>query len=149
MAHDCTAILSVVAFFFATAPAQALRSMHNSININASENRITVALSGEFDPQAIKETVAELLVHPDYRASMDALYDLRGLKLGAVSSEALQTLSFEIADPSWDGTKFAMVADDDDVFGLARVYTAVAGESGDQQRSVFRSLEAATAWLSS
>ena len=121
--------------------------MENRIEISVGDNRITVALSGEFDPLAVKATVAELLQHPDYRPSMDALYDLRGLTLGAVSTEQLQTLSFEIADPSWDGTKFAMVADDDGVFGLARVYTAVASESGDQLRSVFRSMEAAEAWL--
>ncbi|MEM1434758.1 MAG: hypothetical protein AAGG11_11925 [Pseudomonadota bacterium] len=123
--------------------------MESRIAISVSENRITVALSGEFDPLAVKETVAELLRHPDYRANMDALYDLRGLYLGAISTEQLQTLSFEIFDPSWDGTKFAMVTDDDDVYGLSRVYTAVASESGDQQRAVFRSIEAAVAWLDS
>ena len=121
--------------------------MESRIEISVDDNRITVALSGEFDPPKVKATVSELLRHPDYRANMDALYDLRGLTLGAISTEQLQTLSFEIADPSWDGTRFAMVTDDDDVYGLARVYTAVASESGDQQRSVFRTIEAAVAWL--
>lgn len=123
--------------------------MESRIEISVSQNRITVALSGDFDPVAVKSTVTELLNHPDYQASMDALYDLRGMTLGAITTEQLQTLSFEIADPSWDGTKFAMVTDNDDVFGLARVYTAVASESGDQQRSVFRSIDAAIAWLDS
>lgn len=121
--------------------------MESSFAISIELNRITVRLSGPFEPEQVKTTVAELLADPNYRANMNALYDLRGLDIGAVTSDQLQRLSYEIADPSWDGTRFALVADDDDVYGMARVYTAVAGESGDQQRRVFRDVGAAEGWL--
>ena len=69
------------------------------------------------------------------------------MTMGAVTADQLQRLAFDVFDPGWNGTKFAMVAEDDDVYGMARVYAAVADETGAQQRRAFRTLEAAMAWL--
>ncbi|MEM6708980.1 MAG: hypothetical protein AAF648_09370 [Pseudomonadota bacterium] len=121
--------------------------MEHTITIDPQRNLIVVSLRGEFEFADVKAAVEELMARPDYRASLNALYDLRGVTFGAVSSDALQKLSFEIADPSWDGTRFALVADDDDVFGICRIYCAVASESGEQQRKAFRDFDSAEQWV--
>ena len=121
--------------------------MEHRLELDPGRDLIIVGLSGDFDPEAIRAVVTEMLAHPEYRSNMSALYDLRGLSFGAISADELQRLSFEIADPSWDGTRLAFVADDDDVFGLARVYCTVAGESGDQQRRTFRDYDVAERWV--
>ncbi len=107
-----------------------------------------VTLSGEFDLEAVKALIQALTRHPDYQPTFNALYDLREVTMGPITADQLQRLAFDVFDPGWNGTKFAMVASDDDVYGMARVYAAVADETGQQQRRAFRDYDAALRWLS-
>jgi hypothetical protein len=106
-----------------------------------------VTLSGEFDPVGVQAVVQAVKAHPDYDPNYNALYDLRTATMGSVTADQLQRLAYDVFDPSWTGTKFAMVAHDDDVFGMARVYAAVADGTVDQQRRAFRSYDDALEWL--
>lgn len=113
-----------------------------------SERQLTiVTLSGPFDIAKVKEMVEQFHQDPNYDPTYNALYDIRKLDITGVTSDQLQRLAFEVFDPSWDGTRFAMVAEDDDVFGMARVYAALADETGRVQRRAFRSMAAAEEWV--
>lgn len=118
-----------------------------SIEIDTERKLSIVTLSGEFDLTVVKGLVEALGQHPDYEPTFNALYDLRNVTMGAITADQLQRLAFDVFDPGWNGTKFAMVADEDDVYGMARVYAAVADETGQQQRRAFRSFDAALTWL--
>ncbi len=117
------------------------------IEVDVERKFSVVTLGGPFDLNAVKCLIEELTQHPDYQPSFNALYDLRQVTMGEVTADQLQRLAFDVFDPGWDGTKFAMVAEDDDVYGMARVYAAVADETGRQQRRAFRSYDDAVRWV--
>ncbi|MEM1230350.1 MAG: hypothetical protein AAGI15_07435 [Pseudomonadota bacterium] len=117
------------------------------IEIDHERKLSIVRLSGAFDPIGVQDVVRALQEHPEYDPSYSALYDVRNVTMGEVTADKLQQLAYDVFDPSWTGTKFAMVATDDDVFGMARVYAAVADGTVDQQRRAFRDYDAALAWL--
>lgn len=106
-----------------------------------------VTLTGEFQLDAVKAKVGELQRHEDYEPRYSALYDLREVTMGGITADQLQRLAFDVFDPSWDGTRFAMVSTDDDVYGMTRVYAAVADETVKQQRRAFRDYHAALEWV--
>ena len=118
-----------------------------SIQIDKDRQVTIVTLDGEFSLAAVKALVEELQNYEDYDPRFGALYDLRQVTMGGITADQLQRLAFDIFDPSWDGTRFAMVATDDDVYGMARVYAAVADETGKQQRRAFRDFDAAFDWV--
>lgn len=118
-----------------------------SVQIDHDLKLTIVALHGDFDLEVVKGLVQSLTEHQEYDPTYSALYDLRDVTMGAVTADQLQRLAFDVFDPGWNGTKFAMVAEDDDVYGMARVYAAVADETGQQQRRAFRSMDAAMGWL--
>ncbi len=117
------------------------------IEIDHERRLSIVRLSGPFDPVGVKDVVRALQEHPEYDPTYSALYDVRNVTMDAVTANNLQQLAYDVFDPSWSGTKWAAVATDDDVFGMARVYAAVADGTVDQQRRVFRDYDAALAWL--
>ena len=118
-----------------------------SIQIDKEREVMVIKLSGEFDLTIVKKVVDALQEHEDYNPRYAALYDLRDVTMGGITADQLQRLAFDVFDPSWDGTRFAMVATADDVYGMARVYAAVADETVKQQRRAFRDYDAALEWV--
>lgn len=119
-----------------------------SIQIDHERKVTIVTLTGPFDLVKVKAVVDEAHRREDYNPRFSALYDLRDVTMDGITADQLQRLAFDIFDPSWDGTRFAMVATDDAVFGMARVYAAVADETGRLQRRAFRDYDAALEWVS-
>lgn len=117
------------------------------IEVDTHRKLSTVTLSGAFDPVGVQGVVKALTEHPDYDPDYDVVYDLRNVSMEGVTADQLQRLAYNVFDPAWSGTKFAVVASDDDVYGMVRVYLAVADGTVDQQRRAFRSLDDALEWV--
>ena len=90
-----------------------------------------------------------LVASPDYDAGADDLVDLRGVTHLGVTSEGLRGIMelFAPIDDLGIATRLAIVAPNDAVYGVSRMYEMLRGDGVPEEISVFRDVDEAMRWL--
>jgi hypothetical protein len=122
--------------------------MPSHVNIDETRGLIEIVLTGEVTESEIREILARHLREPQAALPL-GLFDL----LDVTSVEMPTSLIREIAsraarhvDPRLDQGKLAILAADDEVFGLGRMYEILRSDSPVKVR-VFRQRDEAELWL--
>src|SRR5688572_17096342 len=92
---------------------------------------------------------AELLRDPDYDHGADDLVDLRAVERFGVTESGLKNIMtlFAPVDQLGIPTRLAIVAPDDDVYGVSLMYQTLRGADVPVQIEVFRHVRSAEDWL--
>ena len=117
--------------------------------IEPDRNRVTLTYTGTITDRELFESFDRLYRDPAHRIGMDELSDLRLVHNVTVTSVGLHALADQTArnlDHARQTWRVAVVAPQDVVFGLARMYGLFREESPELVR-VFRDLESAERWL--
>lgn len=118
--------------------------MPASYMIDVARRLVTSRIWGEVTDQELREQHASLRADPDFDATYCQLIDVREMSTVRLSSGVLSSLAqrSNFAPES----RRAVIATEDDAFGLARMFSSWAAASGRQVR-VFRDLASAEEWL--
>jgi len=117
--------------------------------IDPARRRVTLVYTGTITDRELCEVFDRLYQDPAHRIGMDELSDLRAVHNVTVTSVGLQALADQTArnlDHAHQSWRVAVVAPQDVVFGLARMYGLFREDSPELVR-VFRDLASAEAWL--
>jgi hypothetical protein len=104
--------------------------------------------TGVVDERTLLDAYERVVATPDYDPDLDDLLDFGDVERVDVAGEGVRRLVayFDRADLPGHHARLAIVAPQDYVFGLARMYEALRGGAPGQIR-VFRDRAAAEAWL--
>jgi hypothetical protein len=110
------------------------------------QNKLVVAtVTGVLTLDEVLATRRQLMSDPDFDPSLSQLADLSAvteLDLTAVELKMLaETSPFSLT------SRRAFVGERPEVYGLARMYSIMRGLRGDQEIHVFRTRDAALAWV--
>lgn len=100
--------------------------------------------SGVLDVGELRALMSHLPTDPHFNATYHSLVDLRDVIAIAMDSAALAPIAMTAVFTP--GSKHALVATADAVYGMARAYASF-GESKGQVTRVFREMRSAEAWL--
>ena len=122
--------------------------MKLTVRFDAAANLRVQTLSGDVTAGDLRAALTELYEKPEIHPDQRSIWDLREANVRGMSAADVQ----QIADPvsgSWAGRgvpRNALVASEDLVFGLSRMYEARLGGGGETR--VFRDMSEALSWLS-
>lgn len=117
--------------------------MASSVTLNEDRGIAVALLEGEPTPELLDSLRDELTRVPGFHPRLPVLVDWTGLDAGSITSELIRARAWK----PWPVTGcVAFVAPSDVLFGLARMYEMTAPAL---RISVFRSRDAAVAWLTS
>lgn len=115
-----------------------------------AEFRLRIAgFSGVVTDDDLMGAYRALVAAPDYDVGADDLVDLRQVTHLGVTAQGLRQLMglFTEIDHLGVATRLAIVAPNDEVYGVSRMYQMLRGDGVPEEISVFRELEAALTWL--
>jgi hypothetical protein len=107
-----------------------------------------VHASGDVDALEILAEGARMFAESDWQAGFSILLDYRRITSFAADSEQIRKIVEQDSNnaPVLEGSRCAVVADKDYVYGLARMWE-ILSESSALQTMVFRDHDQALAWL--
>lgn len=121
--------------------------MPYKIDFFGDADLVTVRLTGKVSLPEIKTMLDEIPGKPWFRKGLKMIVDarkcttdMRGKDIEALAAHAKRL------DADWGETKWAVLAQDDLVYGLARVYMAVTADF-NVDTHVFRTVPEADHWL--
>lgn len=116
--------------------------------VDPSRGLITVSPVGSLTEHAFQDLIRAMLLHPEFRAGMSSLWDLRGCDISGLEADGMRRLRvFQEVDGHRRGhARVAFVAADDVTFGLARMFSVLGGPEHLEIR-VFREASDAVTWL--
>jgi hypothetical protein len=120
-----------------------------SYAIDSDRHRVVVRFTGTVRDQDLFSTYNELYNDPRHQIGMPELTDCRELERAEVTSVGLQDLARMTGaklDPAQKPWRVAIVAPQNVVYGLARMYELLR-EGSPEQVEVFRDYAAAQQWL--
>jgi hypothetical protein len=119
-----------------------------SYRIDPEHSLILTTGSGVLADEHVLAHKKALNADPDYDASMKELSDLRAVTDLSVTTQGVSAMAgYDRDNPDTEGRhRLALVASEDVVFGMARMYQMTTVES-DSRVGVFRTIEEARAWL--
>ena len=120
-----------------------------SFTYNPVARRRIATFSGRIEDADLMGAYAELLRDPDYDHGADDLVDLRAVERFGVTESGLKNIMtlFAPVDQLGIPTRLAIVAPDDDVYGVSLMYQTLRGDDVPEQIEVFRDIGAAEDWL--
>jgi hypothetical protein len=112
--------------------------------IDVERGLICSAATGTLTDEDLREHQSTLRSDPDFRRTLDQVWDFRGVDRVDISNAAVRDLA---RSRSFDaGTKRAIGAPKDVAYGLARMFQ-ILHDDAPEDLQIFRSLEEAEAWL--
>jgi len=127
--------------------------MEHRFDFDEDRPRVVITLSGCLTVDAVRGYQLALYSHPRWHPGIDAVVDMRDVKVGDFSSEEIRTVAgAPWIDPSirHDGRVATVVGPDAALFGLIRMfnsYVAVDDRMDGPTGRVFKSLDDAETWL--
>jgi hypothetical protein len=118
------------------------------VELLEAERLRVVSLEGSLSDPDLYEAFSALWLAPDYDPGLDELVDLTGVTGVGVTAAGLRRLA-DTSEALHRGTpavRVAIVAPDNLLYGLSRMYEGFASASPSEHR-VFRSFGDARAWL--
>ena len=112
--------------------------------VDRERRRAIAAASGVVSAQEFLDQQTAVASDPDFQSDFDAMYDLRQMESFEGASQDVKALA--LSSPFAEGSRRAVVAASNVIFGLARMYQALSEESAAEIQ-VFRKMESAEAWL--
>lgn len=112
--------------------------------IDLERRRVDSKLEGDFRSEDMREHMRALRDDPDFRADFDQLLDLSGVT--DLTLTAADVREHVEESPFGAGSRRAIVASSDAVFGMARMYQILRANEKDEIE-VFRTFEDARQWL--
>jgi hypothetical protein len=114
--------------------------------INKKRRMRTTIASGVITDRMLFEAFEKLTSAPDYDSTLNELVDLRQVESLNVTNEGLALLEKRFGAQTFRSpNRVAIVAADDHIFEMARVYESLSWKS--ELITVTRSLDAALMWL--
>ena len=109
---------------------------------------VEAVLRGAVDDDEALRWLTELASDVEELEQVRGLVDTRGLGPLQVTAEGVRRCVrlAEATEDKWSGSRWAIVADSDVVFGMARMYSILRSD-GSAETEVFRDVEEARAWL--
>ena len=117
--------------------------------IDVERDLIIRKVTGRFLIDDLEAAYAYSFEHPDYKSSMNALWDLLEADIAGVSSEELTEavkLVQSVTEKRGGGYKVAFVVPDEVSYGITRMFKALGNNLGFQMSS-FRNMDDANIWL--
>jgi len=105
---------------------------------------------GAFSPEAGLAWIGITVADPRYEAGMSILYDLTELDPKSLTTTTIRRYVQRIRDhpaPAAEQVRVAFIAPSPVVFGMIRMFEAVASFEVPRDRAVFRTRDEALAWL--
>lgn len=121
-----------------------------TITTNAAERVRYTVISGDVTGAELVEAFGRAAAAPEYDPSVNGLVDMRGVERLDVASSAIWDLAqlLRRAERGVTSRRVAIVAPSDFVFGMARMFEALAATSGAKTTyHIFRDMAEARAWL--
>ena len=117
--------------------------VHPIIDLGA----VVVRFSGRIDYQELQDVLDELPLLPDFRPHLKLIADFRDCATTMTGQEVQKLAAYaRRSDASWGETRWALLAPDDVIFGLSRMYMALT-EDYQVETHVFRSVDETDDWL--
>jgi len=118
--------------------------------LDEARARARIVMSDELDDEEAVSWLLGFLSDPRKWTGVSGLIDTRQLQGFRVSSDGVQRLTRAVAehDPVFAGSRWAIVANQDVIFGMARMYELLRG-GAPYEIAVFRSPEEAERWMES
>jgi len=113
------------------------------------EKIVFSTLSGIITDSLLLESYAALYTSKDWLPGLDEVVDLSHADMTAVSADGMQrlaALTMSHTKSKCESFRTALIAPDDLIFGLSRLYEGVSEESPEQVM-VFRNLSQACDWI--
>jgi hypothetical protein len=119
-----------------------------SYRIDPEHSLILTTASGVLTDEHVLAHKKSLTADPDYDPSMKELTDLRAVTELDVTTQGVSAMAgYDRNNPDTEGRhRLALVASEDVVFGMARMYQMTTVES-DNRVGGFRTMKEARAWL--
>lgn len=119
-----------------------------SHRILPDRNLTIIEAHGEVQVREILADGARMIASPDWRAGMNILCDYRLIEDLDMDTDAIHRIVAEDERNAGalDGCRCAVVAEQDLVFGLARMWEMLS-EGSNFERAVFRDIASAMGWL--
>ena len=121
--------------------------MPHVAKLNDELGVVAIRYRGSLAFDEIAQAFGELVTLPGFRKGMKCVADFRKAhtSLTGVEIRRLAAIAGD-TDHAWGATKWAVIASDDVIFGLSRMYSALTSDH-EVATHVFRTVEAANDWL--
>lgn len=121
--------------------------MAHEIGLNEQLGVVAVRYRGQVTTEEISDVMDEAVHLPGFREGLKAIGDFRDcdLSIGAKDIDRLVAYAKRL-DLTWGDTRWALIADKDYIYGLARIYMAKTDEFHVETR-VFHDNAEADDWL--
>ena len=123
--------------------------MKHIITVDPDHEKFTVTTEGEGSADGIIAFLKDIVGHPQWQPGNDILLDHRNLRLEKIKMDGIEKVSFffkTIGGKLGNG-RLALVMHRDIDFGIARTWEILTADDVDIEIEVFRSIDAAQAWL--
>ncbi len=108
---------------------------------------VVVRFRGDIVLDELERTMDEVPAEPWFRPHLYLIVDFREAHTDMAAQEVKKLADHaQRVDPMWGESKWAVLAKDDVIYGLSRIYMALT-EAYRVKTHVFRSAEAANDWL--
>ena len=116
--------------------------------VDSEQGILFVAVIGELDETELNDHATRMEQDPTIIPELNALVDLREARVLGLQGKAIRNLAVRFREMNLvgDGSKLAITATSDVVYGMARIYGAVRSNSKLEAR-VFREIDEARDWL--
>ncbi len=121
--------------------------MAHEIKFDADMGVVAVHYTGTISSREIIEVKEEILQSPGFHQGLKAICDFRDCDIAIGPEEINELVAFaKRHDLEWGDARWAMIADKDYIYGLARIFIAKTNEMHVETR-VFRDAPEADDWL--
>jgi hypothetical protein len=121
--------------------------MPHVAELNEQLGVVAIRYWGNLGYAEIAGAFQELVVLPGFRAGLKCVVDFRSAHTSLTGGQIRQLVHVARGtDHAWGTTKWAVIASDDVIFGLSRMYSSLTADH-EVTTHVFRSSDAANDWL--
>lgn len=121
--------------------------MAHEIGLDEQLGVVVVHYSGDVSFEEITEVMDEAIELPGFHEGLKAVGDFRNCDLSITSDDINRLVAYaKRNDLAWGDTRWALIAEKDYIYGLARMYMAKSNEM-HVETCVFRNNAEADDWL--
>jgi len=121
--------------------------MPHVAKLNDQLGVVAIRYWGNLTYGEIAQAFGELVALPGFRKGMKCIADFRKAHTALTGADIRQLAGIAAGtDGDWGATKWAVIASDDVIFGLSRMYSSLTADH-EVTTHVFRSADSANDWL--
>jgi len=121
--------------------------MPHTMGLNPELGVLAIRYSGDVSVEELMQVMDEAVHLAGFHAGLTAIGDFRNCEVSVTAADIDRLVGYaKRTDLAWGDTRWALIADKDYIYGLARIYMAKTQMMHVESR-VFRSAEQADDWL--